>query len=209
MGGHDANGLVKEEFQEAMKWLVVPLIKQHMRKRVEQHAPTFSQVPVSQVHTKWRQKWQGCHYALKHGVWVSELLEEEKANASTMAKVAFRAVKPLVDACPDLEGDLSTAREAFAKGKVLVGGVEDILRVHNAFESMAALLQRRGKRYECAYKHVRAAMQSVLAVCDLLKAYEPSEQPFALLLDNCTAHSMTDSEGKMRHIIPLLQVSFR
>lgn len=191
-----------------MRWLVVPLIKQHMRRRVQQNAPTFSHVPVREVHTTWCQKLQGCFYALKHGMWESKVLEDAKAGAKQMAKLAFRAVNPFVDACPDLEDHLSTAKEAFTTGEVLMGGVDDIKPVYEAFKSMQALLQRRGNRYKCAREHVKDAAESVLDVCRLLKAYEPSDPPFALLLDNCTAHSMTDSKGKMRNIIPLLQVRF-
>lgn len=195
-----------------MYWLVVPLIQQDMRRRVQENAPTFSKVPMKEVQQNWNRKFQSTFDGLRLGMWKSKALEDEKAIAKKEAKVAFRAVKALIATCPDLKeklkDHLSTATEAFAKGRVLEGGAKGMWTAYKALASMADLLQMSGKEDTCAFDHLTSASSSVLGVYQLLKAYKPSKQPFALLLDNCTAHSLTNSKGKMRNIIPLLQVRF-
>ena len=75
-----------------------------------------------------------------------------------------------------------------------------------AFETMQQLLEDMGKEESCAFQHVVSAKGAVQYVDQVLSAYEPSRVPFAVAMDNCGAHSMTDEQGKLQAITPMLQV---
>ncbi len=215
--GEEGRALVKREFQAAMKYLMLPLIKKDGRRRVAQSAATFSGLPMHEVVAKWKQKFRGCFEGLIQCKWEGKLLEEAKSKAKTAARVAINAVTQLQTKFPALAAPLADPLEAAnaafppGKGKPLPG-CENLLislnAVYGAFDKMYNLLKQGKYQLAGPYTKLTKAKAALKHVFETLMAYEPCEEPFALAMDNAGAHSMTDDEGNHLPIIPVIQVRF-
>lgn len=204
--GAEGNSLVKEEFQAAMKYLVVPLIMRDVTERVARAAPTISGLPMSEVTRKWKTRTEGCYQGLVEGKWEAIPLQEAKHKAASAANQACKAVQALEKRHPEFKAPRETAKAAFADKDSILVGAGVIKDTCAAFETMQQLLQEKGKEESRAYEHVMSAKGAVQYVDQVLSAYEPSRVPFAVAMDNAGAHSMTDEKGKLQAIIPMLQV---
>ena len=163
------------------------------------------------VYEKWNKKFHGCFEGLVQCKWEGKLLKEAKSKAKTAARKAMSAVRELQTAFPALKEHLKQADAAFpaAKGKALMGGEELLVAVHCAFETMEDVLQQGGYESRDPYTKLANAKQAIRHVHDTLMAYKPCDEPFALALDNASAHSMTDAAGHQLAIIPVIQVCFQ
>lgn len=192
-----------------MRWLVVPLIMRDVDERVARSQPTISGLPMSEVKSFWKSRNEGCYEALVDGQWEAISLQEAKKKAQSAARLAFKAVKPLEARCTGLTAPRETAEEAFDDKKSILVGAGVITATCKAFEVMEQLLQQMGKEDTRAFTHVANAKDAMNYVLQVLKAYQPSRVPFAVAMDNCPSHSMTDVSGRLQAIIPMLQVRVR
>lgn len=214
-------GLVKEEFQEAMKWLFVPLIQKDVQDRANARGETVSGKTMHAVIQEWTLKLRSCFELLKQGVWQSDMLNQTRKPA-IKAKEAYDAAQDLadkakatwVDAVSESTSTLSRSQAATEQwrrertqqsygsavqaGKDAVAAMEkaNAARLHQEQTQHAADLAR--ARYNELQREYEKALQ----------AYEPSKIPFFLMLDNCPSYSFfADQKQKvLLAICSILQV---
>lgn len=223
------HGLVKEEFQAAMEWLFVPLIKKDVQERADANAETFSGKSMHEVIKEWRLKLSSCFELLKAGKWQSDVLNHTRKPAMK-AEQEYDAAQALADeakaTCDALKSEAqskySQAHAADRQLKAhLQSGVGSEL-AYAAYQAAQASIHdaraaaKAASDAELQYnqaQHAAAAAEAKLeerlrAYEKALIAFEPSLIPFFLMMDNCPSYSpFADKKQKqVLPICPMLQV---
>ncbi len=232
--GKPAHGLVKDEFQAAMKWLFVPLIQKNVQDRAAKNKATFSGKSMHEVIQEWKLKFRSCFELLKKGTWQSDVLNQTR-------KPAMKASQEL-DAAQALADQAKATRDALVSERASKGS--QALKAHAHWERYrysghmhselvshleCLALQASQDAQAAAWAAIEAARDAELqhiqaqAAADAakarneklqreyakaLEAFEPSLIPFFLMADNCPSYSpFADQKQKVvLPICPMLQV---
>ena len=223
------NGLVKEEYQAAMQWLFVPLIKKDVQERAEANAETFSGKSMHDVILEWRLKLKSCFELLKKGAWQSELLNQTR-KPKMKAKQDYDAAQAHADQAKVTRDALvsesdSKVEQANLSNRHWRAQMQSEMQSAKAHQLACLALQATKDAVDATHAATDADLQhkqaqdAADAACarynDLqreyekaLKAFEPSWIPFFLMQDNCPSYSpFADKKQKeVLPICPMLQV---
>ena len=220
--GKKGNGLVKEEFQAAMKWLFVPLIMKDVEARAEAEAKTFGGSSMRAVIEEWRLQLRSCYKLLQEGEWESEHLNKSrkpamKAQQAAAAAQATAERAMAIHAAWVQEAQLRNARATAARlhcqseeANGTLFAIADALqkdavvadRYKEAAQAQWAQAQHTADCTRKTYTRLYTAYRKQLM------AYKPSEVPFFLMMDNCPSYSPFADKDKKNAlpICPFLQV---
>lgn len=220
--GKKGNGLVKEEFQAAMKWLFVPLMMKDVEARAAANADTFGGSSMHDVIREWRLKLKSCYELLQYGEWESEHLNKTRKPAMKAQQAADAAQATAeralaIHAAWDQEAQVRSARWTAARvqwendmangtlSAIVDALLRDALVAVNHKKVAEAHLAQAQHTATCARQ---TYTRLYLAYKKQLMAYEPSRVPFFLMMDNCPSYSPYADKDKKNAlpICPFLQV---
>lgn len=222
--GRESEGLVKAEFQDVMRYLIVPLIQKDVQRRVDTNAPTFSGKPMGDIVHEWRQKLQGAYHCLKQQQWICECPSQEQVkHAEDNAQKKGAAAKEAESDAHKAPQKVAAAKDALMKAEHQLAEAQSTQsgRCTTTDYSQALIgvwaakvaLDKAGEDARSAEPHARAARaaadQAELELQEIFNAWRPSRVPFLLSMDNCRSYSFYEGSSKARivPVVPLLQVN--
>ena len=234
----EGQGLVKSEFQDCLRYLIIPLIKKDVIRRAQAGAVTFSGKPMHEVKQEWADKLDSSFKLLEDGMWQSHTVKAAKQALKTAEKkltkaeakkqeyissIAHLALVRTIEIWQQRDTEAQARADEMLMSAMQHGCTQEVYDAAYDHVDKATIIREAlddSKRALAAIKAplqaaVNKAMRHVQAASDALdrevKAYKPtSDAPFFLTFDNCPSYSVfSDNTRRITEPnIPMLQVSF-
>lgn len=188
--GMASQGLVKEEFQEVLRCLLVPAIKTHVRKRERMQETGICGLEMGDIQAKLELELGGASELMLAGKWKCPIVNQlNKMEAH--AKAAQAAA---------LQAEIHHEQAHFWAHHAFSQAVDDADAIKLQSELARSGLDADAKR--TAADDAKAKHDAMLCVC------KPSDNIFFVSFDNCPSYSFLEGSSKVDivPIVPWLQV---
>lgn len=225
--GKEGQGLVKDEFQAVMQWLMVPYMMKLIRQSDPADTDTLSGKSMGEIISEWSQKFQGCYACLENMRWQCSgtakvtaakkqeekaklLAQQEREAAMALAPTLAAAQKSFEHAEAQVRGNLALFNPGDATHMLEhwrdAQAAAEALRT--ASRQLWAVQGRMNQHNEAANAAAMQALQWRETAAQALLPWKPSVIPFLLSWDNCTSYSLyADSKQQtLLAIVPIIQV---
>lgn len=215
-----AQGLVKDEFQQVMKWLIVPLIQKDVEQRVKDNCPTFGGQSMQDIKAEWQGKFWGAYQCLRENKWEcsgTPAVKQAEKRAVKAAEQADQKEASAREACARAAAALDEAKKCKEEMPEMSQGSEQIQQHPQA-------QQQQHRVQESAQAFWRAFAKAELACAAAVEArrnaaecreaadtaakyieYRPSSTPHVISYDNCPSYSLYEGSSKTK-ILPILSL---
>lgn len=209
--GKPGNGLVKEEYQAAMKWLFVPLMMKDVEKRARAEdeardqgktpAPTFSGKKMWDVIEEWRGQLSSSHKLLKEGKWKSWHLTPIRNAAISAKKTADAAQVTADQAKATMEywraeihrrHGQANALEVFAQAARVAADNDQI----STQEQLSNAIQLNGNAHAASW----AAMQAIMEWAKAQERFAKAQQEADVAKERHMQRQMTYEEQLQAYV---------
>ena len=220
--GKKARGLVKSEFQAAMKWLFVPLVMKDVNKRAKEGAATFGGENMYDIIREWQKQLNSCFALLKKGKWESQHLNETRKpamKARQEADAAQAIAQQAKTTCLDRKFEYVARCNSFKAAqnqwhtdlhntRLFDIAKAALQHARSAEETMVTAHDQWCQAQKAADKAMQRCKELESAYEKQLEAYKPSKVPFFWMMDNCPSYSPFADKEKTDAlaICPFLQV---
>lgn len=197
--GRDADGLVKEEFQAVLQYLIVPLMQKEVQRLVATNAPTFSGKSMQAIVDEWKHKLQGAYECLKQQLWHCECPSPKQVKRVTeYAQKTGRIAEEKQRRAEAAGRAAAGAREAQMQATAYAMELQQSSPMYAEYANqITSDAERAVMVAEADVMHAQAEAEEATAaaaaaeaeVKKLWLAWEPSAIPYFLSMDNCKAYS--------------------
>jgi len=188
--GKESHGLVREEWQECLKYLLVPAIMTHVRRRERQQQTGLCGLEMGDIQAHLELELGGASKLMLEGKWESPVLKQlNKAHEQTEVRAA---------AAEKAKKAHSVAQQWASYADSHPVDADDAKQVHNE----VARTGQEAVEKQALFEEAKAHEDAVRSLC------MPSSPIFFVSYDNCPSYSLQVGTSKdvIRPIIPLLQV---
>lgn len=189
----ESRGICREEFQEVLKYLILPAIMTHIRKRVAEQQTGLCGLEMGDIQAKLEMELGGANKLMLEEKFQSSIVKQLKKEHA----VAERAKSAALEADKQLAEVLGVAQ-----------AVDSRPDLPQEVRAMAAALLKEAQADADAKNTAHRKAQSRVAA--LLSACKPSDLIYFISWDNCPSYSLLEGSSKDENVvpglIPMLQV---